>query len=72
MAIKALTEYAAQTYIEDIDMTVRFYGTSLSGSLSINSTNRMVVQRKNDVNLPNEMRVVVTGNGCLMLQVREI
>ena len=69
VAVKALTEYAEQTYIEDIDMTVRFHGTSLSGSLNVNSTNRMVVQRKDDVSLPNEIRMVVTGNGCLMLQV---
>ena len=50
-------------------MTVRFHGTSLSGSLNVNSTNRMVVQRKDDVSFPNVIRMVVTGNGCLMLQV---
>ena len=69
MAIHALTKYARETHVENIDMTVRFHGTSLGGSIDVNSTNRMVVQRKDDITVPNQMRMVVTGAGCMMLQV---
>ena len=72
MAIHALTRYAEETYVENIDMTVRFHGTALDGSIKVNSTNRMLAQRKDDVTLPNQMRMIVTGEGCMMLQVGNI
>ncbi len=69
VALQALTVYAAETYVEDMDVSVRLRGTSLERVTQVNSTNRMLVQRVRDVMLPNELRFVVSGRGCVMLQV---
>ncbi len=70
VAIAGLTQYATLTFVEDVDLTVRFHGTALEGATRVNNTNRMVAQRRDGVAVPNQLRMVVTGVGCMLLQVR--
>ncbi len=53
-------------------MTVGFLGEGLGGLVHVNTTNRMVVQRKEVERVPNQLRMVITGTGCMMLQVHSM
>ena len=53
-------------------MTVGFLGEGLGGLVHVNTTNRMVVQRKDIERIPNQLRMVITGTGCMMLQVHSM
>ena len=73
VAIEALSKYARMTFMEDIDLRTWLEQSTPedpSYHLSIDTHNRMVVERWPVTDLPREdVRVGVTGIGCILLQV---
>jgi len=70
VAIEALAKYARLTYVENLDLRVRFPNLLPSNdNITINSESRLVVRSQNIETFNEDVEVEISGTGCLLIQV---
>ncbi|XP_057300499.1 alpha-2-macroglobulin-like protein 1 isoform X4 [Hydractinia symbiolongicarpus] len=70
LAMQALAEFAEITYGTAADMSVLIRaGPDFEHTFKVNKENALVLQRVEDVPVPNTVKLTATGEGCALVQV---